>query len=99
MLAGFNQIFRLWVVWQTWWVLVLPIMLLCSMAVLLILRIWQVNSKAAGTLVSSINGRRVGLLSVMLVIIDGASPYSIALFVAFVAFMVKSNGQFVVLES
>ncbi|KAI0317717.1 hypothetical protein OF83DRAFT_1083427 [Amylostereum chailletii] len=65
---------------------------------LLILRIWQVNSKAAGILVFSVNGRRAGLLPVMLVIIDGAVPYSIALLAAFVAFMAKSNGQFVVLD-
>ena len=43
--------------------------------------------------------RALGLLPVMLVIIDGAVPYSVALLCVFIAFMAKNNGQFIVLDS
>ncbi|KAI0050800.1 hypothetical protein FA95DRAFT_1486652 [Auriscalpium vulgare] len=128
-------IYRCYVVWQSVWVIVLPALMYCGLAVcgvgavytasktspqagifagaahfitayfsltlatnlmstlLLAYRIWSTNSR--------VKGQRIGpsLIPVVLVFVDAAVLYSMALVIMIVCFVSKLNAQYIVLDT
>ncbi|KAI0055290.1 hypothetical protein BV25DRAFT_1833279 [Artomyces pyxidatus] len=129
-------IYRCYVVWQSIYVIIFPIMMLLGVAVtaagsvyacsratlaqggiffgdtdqwitsfyaatlstnmlctlLLVFRIWQINSRV------SRGHTGVSLKPVLLIVMDAGVLYSVTLLSALIAFVSKSNGQFIVLD-
>ena len=63
-------------------------------SVLLVFRIWQINSRVN----RSYSSAGVSLMPVLLIIADAGVLYSVTLLSALICFVSHSNGQYVVLD-